>query len=146
MKKYCCLLLVVFTSLLSVGCDDSMDTSGVFVDYEKARNDLRQQQAHFVRNTDFQLRFNMLAPNAFIEERHGIRRATVAHNSDSMSSGDWTVNCKKQQFIWEQYFSKAVPEVQKPKRGTQGYVVTVNICSLPTTPAITEPGRGIKWK
>jgi hypothetical protein len=123
-----------------------MDTSGVFVDYEKARNDLRRKQAHFIPNTDYQLTFHSFIPFAFIEERNGIREATVTKNSDTMGL-EWIVNCKKKQLIWKQTWPKAVvSEVQQPKRGTQGYVVMVNICSLPTQPALTELGRGVKWK
>lgn len=76
-----------------------------------------------------------------------MRQATVAHNSDSMTSGDWTVNCEKQQYVTRQYFSKTAQEVQIPKRGTQGYAIMVNICSLPSTIALLgKLDREISWK
>lgn len=68
MRKARLIFLVGLLSILSFGCSDSSkDWSDVVVDYEKARNDLQRQQAYFVPNTSFQLRFNLLTPNAFVE-------------------------------------------------------------------------------
>jgi hypothetical protein len=145
MKKIVLCVLVGSMSILNVGCGDSKDWSSAVVDYEKAHNNLLQRQTYFIPNTSFQLRFNVLSPSAFIEEdRNGIRKAIVAHNSDTMTSGDFIVNCEEQLYVWRQYFSKGVLEIKNDKSGTQGFAIMANICLLPSTPSILD--SKITWK
>lgn len=137
MKKYCYLLLVVFTSLLSVGCKDN-DWSDETVDYEKASIDLRNKQAHFIPRTNFHFWFNSLFPRAYIQEdSEGIRQAIVMSNSDPSFIVYWTVRCDKKQFVRHVGDTSRTARIVTPKHGNQDHAVIANICLLPSFPALS---------